>query len=41
MLAEAVASLGGLAIHNASMYLMLKNDMQCLKEDIWSHRSWF
>jgi GAF domain-containing protein len=41
MLAEAVASLGGLAIHNASMYLMLKQDMQCLKEDIWSHRSWF
>jgi len=41
MLAEAVASLGGLAIHNASMYLMLQQDMQCLKEDIWSHRSWF
>ncbi|HOJ14507.1 MAG TPA: GAF domain-containing protein [Deltaproteobacteria bacterium] len=41
MLAEAVASLGGLAIHNASMYLMLKNDLQCLKEDLWSHRSWF
>ncbi|HPI92654.1 MAG TPA: GAF domain-containing protein [Deltaproteobacteria bacterium] len=41
MLAEGVASLGGLAIHNASMYLMLKQDMQCLKEDIWSHRSWF
>ncbi len=41
MLAEAVASLGGLAIQNASMYLMLKQDMQCLKEDIWSHRSWF
>ncbi|HVN71548.1 MAG TPA: GAF domain-containing protein [Desulfomonilia bacterium] len=41
MLAEAVAVLGGLAIHNASMYLMLKQDMQCLKEDMWSHRSWF
>ena len=41
MLAEAVASLGGLAIQNASMYLMLKEDMQCLKEDMWSHRSWF
>jgi GAF domain-containing protein len=41
MLAEAVASLGGLAIHNASMYLLLQQDMQCLKDDIWSHRSWF
>ncbi len=41
MLAEGVASLGGLAIHNASMYLLLKQDMQCLKDDIWSHRSWF
>ena len=41
MLAEAVASLGGLAIQNASMYLLLKQDMQCLKDDIWSHRSWF
>ena len=41
MLAESVASLGGLAIQNASMYLMLKQDMQCLKDDIWSHRSWF
>ncbi len=41
MLAQAVASLGGLAIQNASMYLLLKQDMQCLKDDIWSHRSWF
>jgi GAF domain-containing protein len=41
MLAESVASLGGLAIQNASMYLMLKQDMQCLKDDMWSHRSWF
>jgi len=41
MLAEGVASLGGLAIQNASMYLLLKQDMQCLKDDIWSHRSWF
>jgi GAF domain-containing protein len=41
MLAEAVANLGGLTIQNASMYLMLKQDMQCLKDDIWSHRSWF
>ena len=41
MLAQAVAGLGGLAIQNASMYLLLKQDMQCLKDDIWSHRSWF
>ena len=41
MLAEALAQTGGLAIQNASMYLALQNDMQDLKEDIWSHRAWF
>jgi signal transduction protein with GAF and PtsI domain len=40
-LATAIAHQGGLAIQNASMYLMLKQDMKDLKEDIWSHRSWF
>lgn len=40
-LAEAVANLGGLAIQNSSLYLMLKEDMRCLKEDMWSHKSWF
>ena len=41
MLVEALAHTGGLAIQNAAMYLALQNDMKDLKEDIWSHRSWF
>ncbi|HPJ95520.1 MAG TPA: GAF domain-containing protein [Deltaproteobacteria bacterium] len=41
LLASAIAHQGGLAIRNASMYLMLEEDMKDLKEDIWSHRSWF
>lgn len=41
MLATAIAHQGGLAIRNACMYLMLKEDMEDLKGDIWSHRSWF
>ena len=40
-LAEAVANLGGLAIQNSSLYLMLKEDMRCLKEDMWCSKSWF
>jgi GAF domain-containing protein len=41
MLVTALAQTGGLAIQNAAMYLTLQNDMRDLKEDIWSHRSWF
>jgi len=41
MLVKAVAYLGGLAIQNASLYLMLQEDIKDLKADIWSHRSWF
>jgi GAF domain-containing protein len=41
MLVTALAHQGGLAIQNASMYLMLQQDMKDLKDDIWSHRSWF
>ncbi len=41
MLATAMAHQGGLAIQNASMYLMLQEDKKNLEEDIWSHRSWF
>jgi GAF domain-containing protein len=41
MLVSALALQGGVAIQNASMYLMLQEDMRDLKEDIWSHRSWF
>jgi len=41
MLATAMAHQGGLAIQNASLYLMLQEDKKNLEEDIWSHRSWF
>jgi GAF domain-containing protein len=41
MLVSALAHHGALAIQNASLYLMLKEDMKELKDDIWSHRSWF
>jgi len=41
MLATAIAHQGGLAIQNASCVLMLKEDIKELKEDMWSHRSWF
>ena len=37
----ALAYLGGLAIQNASLYLMCQNDMQDLQAELWSHRSWF
>jgi GAF domain-containing protein len=38
---EALAHTGALAIRNASMYLKLQQDKECLEKDIWSHRSWF
>ncbi len=41
MLVTALANQGGLAIQNASLYLMLQEDMKDLKDDMWSHRSWF
>jgi GAF domain-containing protein len=41
MLVTALAHQGGLAIQNASLVLMLQDDMKNLKEDLWSHRSWF
>ena len=41
MLVTALATQGGLAIQNASMYQLLKDDMKDLQEDIWSHRLWF
>ena len=41
ILVTALAYQGGLAIQNASLYLMIQNDMKDLKEDIWSHKSWF
>ena len=41
ILVNALAQTGGLAIHNASLYLALQDDMKELKDDIWSHRAWF
>ena len=40
-LLNAVAHSGGLAIQNASLYLMVKEDKRQLEEDIWSHKAWF
>jgi GAF domain-containing protein len=40
-LVTAMAYLGGLAIQNASLYLMCQMDMKDLKDELWSHRSWF
>lgn len=41
LLIMALAYQGGLAIQNASLYMMLKEDMDDLKGELWSHRSWF
>lgn len=38
---SALGHQGGLAIRNASLYLLLQRDMKELQEDEWSHRSWF
>lgn len=38
---NALAHNGALAIQNASMYLMLKEDKKNLEEEIWSHRAYF
>ncbi len=41
LMVQALAQQGGIAIHNASMFLQLQEDKNSLEEDIWSHRSWF
>ena len=41
LLVNALSQTGGLAIQNASLYMALQDDMKELKDDIWSHRSWF
>jgi len=41
MLVNALANQGGLAIQNASLYLMLQEDKKNLEEEIWSHKQWF
>lgn len=38
---NALAQTGALAIQNASMYLLLKEDKKSLEEDIWRHRAYF
>jgi GAF domain-containing protein len=41
MLVSVLAHIGGIAIQNASMFLLIENDMKDLKEEMWSYRSWF
>jgi GAF domain-containing protein len=41
ILVTALAYQGGLAIQNACNYLMAQDDIKDLKENIWSHKSWF
>ncbi len=41
LLVTALAYQGGLAISNASMYMMLQEDIKDLKDNIWSHKCWF
>jgi len=40
-LVTGLAHQGGLAIRNASVYLMLEEDKKSLEDDIWSHKAWF
>ena len=40
-LAEALAQQGGLAIQNSNLVLMLKQDIELMKEDMYSMKSWF
>jgi GAF domain-containing protein len=41
MMMTAIAYQGGLAINNACLYLNMQDDIKDLKENIWSHKSWF
>jgi GAF domain-containing protein len=41
MLVTALAYQGGLAISNASLYMMLQEDIKDLKDNIWGHKCWF
>jgi GAF domain-containing protein len=40
-LVTALAYQGGLAIHNAGLYLMAQDAVKDLKDNIWSHKCWF
>lgn len=41
LLVTTLAYQGGLAINNACMYMVIQDDIKDLKENIWSHKSWF
>lgn len=41
MLVMALANLGGLAIQNAGLYLMLQSDLKEMKEASWTYKCWF
>jgi GAF domain-containing protein len=41
MLVAALGYQGGLAIRNASLYIMLQEDIKDLKDNIWGHKCWF
>ena len=41
MMISAFADQAGLAIQNAARHVQVENDLKDLKEDLWSHRSWF
>jgi len=41
MLVTALANLGGLAIQNAGLYLMLQSDLKEMKEASWTYKCWF
>mgnify|MGYP000843929815 FL=1 len=41
LLVSALANLGGLAIQNAALYLMLQSDLKEMKESTWTHKCWF
>jgi hypothetical protein len=41
LLVKAFANQASLSIKNAACYVSLENDLKDLKDDIWSHRSWF
>ena len=41
LLVTALAYQGGLAINNACTYMVMQDDIKDLKENIWSHKSWF
>jgi GAF domain-containing protein len=41
MIVTALANLGGLAIQNAGLYMMVENDLREMKEETWTYKAWF